>query len=159
MKIIYKSLSLNQLVGLKMIKDVVFTPLNIIEAPNGRVFHALKNLDAGYNKFGEAYFSEVEPGMIKAWKRHRLMTLNIVVPIGEIRFVLFDDRLEGKQEYEEYSLSPQHYHRLTIPPMVWVGFQGISKSKSLLLNIADLTHDPEEVDRKELNEIEFDWRK
>jgi dTDP-4-dehydrorhamnose 3,5-epimerase len=142
-----------------MIKDVLLTPLDIIEVPNGRVFHALKDLDEGYNKFGEAYFSEVEPGKVKAWKRHQLMTLNLVVPIGEIRFVLFDDRLEGHQEYGEYYLSPQRYSRLTIPPMVWVGFQGLSKTNSLLLNVADLTHDPEEVDRKELSEIQFDWSK
>ena len=101
-----------------MIKDVLLTPLDIIEVPNGRVFHALKDLDEGYNKFGEAYFSEVEPGKVKAWKRHQLMTLNLVVPIGEIRFVLFDDRLEGHQEYGEYYLSPQRYSRLTIPPMI-----------------------------------------
>tara|TARA_Y100000748_G_C15491404_1_gene486623 strand:+ start:556 stop:984 length:429 start_codon:yes stop_codon:yes gene_type:complete len=142
-----------------MIKDVLLTPLDIIEAPNGRVFHALKDLDEGYNKFGEAYFSEVESDKVKAWKRHRLMTLNLVVPIGEIRFVVFDDRLEGHQEYGEYYLSPQKYSRLTIPPMVWVGFQGLSKTNSLLLNVADLTHDPEEVDRKELSEIKFDWSK
>ena len=142
-----------------MIKDVLLTPLDIIEAPNGRVFHALKDLDEGYNKFGEAYFSEVESDKVKAWKRHRLMTLNLVVPIGEIRFVVFYDRLEGHQEYGEYYLSPQKYSRLTIPPMVWVGFQGLSKTNSLLLNVADLTHDPEEVDRKELSEIKFDWSK
>ena len=54
-----------------MIKDVLLTPLEIIEVPNGRVFHALKHLDEGYNKFGEAYFSEVEPSKVKAWKRHQ----------------------------------------------------------------------------------------
>tara|TARA_B100000700_G_scaffold295258_1_gene358020 strand:+ start:4773 stop:5201 length:429 start_codon:yes stop_codon:yes gene_type:complete len=142
-----------------MIKDVLLTQLDIIEVPNGRVFHALKNLDAGYNQFGEAYFSEIEPDKVKAWKRHRLMTLNLIVPIGEVRFVLFDDRLDGHEEYDEYHLSPQQYFRLTIPPMVWVGFQGLSETNSLLLNIADLSHDPEEVDRKELSEIEFDWSK
>ena len=82
-----------------MIKDVLLTQLDIIEVPNGRVFHALKNLDAGYNQFGEAYFSEIEPDKVKAWKRHRLMTLNLIVPIGEVRFVLFDDRLDGHEEY------------------------------------------------------------
>ena len=142
-----------------MIKDVLLTQLDIIEVPNGRVFHALKNLDAGYNQFGEAYFSEIEPDKVKARKRHRLMTLNLIVPIGEVRFVLFDDRLDGHEEYDEYHLSPQQYFRLTIPPMVWVGFQGLSETNSLLLNIADLSHDPEEVDRKELSEIEFDWSK
>ena len=41
--------------------------------------------------------------------------------------------------------------------MIWVGFQGLSDTNSLLLNIANFVHDPEEVDRKNINEIEFDW--
>ena len=140
-------------------KAVTVTPLRTIPVLGGDVLHAIKSSDNEFVGFGEAYFSEVEPSKVKAWKRHQSMTLNLVVPIGEIRFVLFDDRLEGHQEYGEYYLSPRKYSRLTIPPMVWVGFQGLSKTNSLLLNVADLTHDPEEVDRKELSEIQFDWSK
>ena len=142
-----------------MIEDIILTPLDIIEVPNGRIFHALKNHDQGYKDFGEAYFSEVKSGKVKAWKRHKLMTLNFVVPIGKIRFVIFDDRIDGHEEYFEYFLSTENYFRLTIPPMVWVGFQGLSETNSILLNVADLPHDPEEMERKEQEEIEFDWRK
>ena len=42
-----------------MIEDVVLTPLKIIDAPDGRVFHAIKNIDPGFDDFGEAYFSEI----------------------------------------------------------------------------------------------------
>jgi dTDP-4-dehydrorhamnose 3,5-epimerase len=41
--------------------------------------------------------------------------------------------------------------------MIWMGFQGLSSNGSMLLNIANIVHDPEEVDRKDINEIEFDW--
>ena len=41
--------------------------------------------------------------------------------------------------------------------MVWMGFQGLSESGSMLLNIADIEHDPDEVDRKEMNEINYNW--
>ena len=64
-----------------MIEDVVLTPLKIIDAPDGRVFHAIKNIDPGFDDFGEAYFSEINSKKIKAWKRHREMTLNLVVPV------------------------------------------------------------------------------
>ena len=33
----------------------------------------------------------------------------------------------------------------------------LSRKNSMLLNIANLMHDPKEVDRKNINEIEFDW--
>ena len=52
----------------------------------------MKETSAGYAGFGEAYFSQVDKGAIKAWKRHKKMTLNLLVPVGEIKFVLFDDR-------------------------------------------------------------------
>ena len=140
-----------------MIKDVTINQLKIIDLEEGRVFHALKKIDSGYKGFGEAYFSEIGPKKIKAWKRHKEMTLNLIVPIGQIRFILFDDRNLKKQTFQEVVLAKNSYKRLTIPPMIWFGFQGLSESTSLLLNIADIVHDPAEVDRKHLDGIDFDW--
>ena len=142
-----------------MIEDVILTPLKIIDVPGGGVMHAMKKDDLGYSNFGEAYFSEIESNNIKAWKRHRKMTLNLIVPNGEIKFVLFDDRKENHGKFQEVILSKKNYQRLTIPPMIWVGFQGVSKSVSMLLNIANLVHDSTEIDRKDINDIQFDWSK
>ena len=141
------------------ISGVVFTPLSIIDTEGGDVLHAMKSSDMGYNGFGEAYFSTIDSGAIKGWKLHQEMILNLVVPIGKVRFVIFDDRIETptKGEFCEIILSRENYGRLTIPPLLWVGFQGLDNSSSLLLNIASIEHSPEEVSRRELNEIEFDW--
>ena len=117
----------------------------------------MKCQDQGYSGFGEAYFSMVAPGVIKGWKRHRVMTLNLVVPIGKIRFVLFDDRDEHNKVINEFILSKDNYYRLTVPPMIWVGFQGLSKSTSMLLNIASIPHDITESENKNITQIEFDW--
>jgi len=142
-----------------MIEDVVLTPLKIIEVPGGSVLHAMKKNELGYCNFGEAYFSEIEPNKIKAWKRHREMTLNLIVPNGEIRFILYDDRNDNKCKFQEVILSKKNYYRLTIPPMIWLGFQGKYNDNSILLNIANQIHDPDEIDRKKINEIKFDWSK
>jgi dTDP-4-dehydrorhamnose 3,5-epimerase len=139
--------------------EILLTPLNIIKTPGGNVLHAMKRNECGFNEFGEAYFSEIQHKAVKAWKRHRRMTLNLIVPIGAIRFVLFDDRLVGSGELSQIVLSRHNYQRLTIPPMVWVGFQGISNGTSMLLNIANITHSPDEVNVKEINEINFSWEK
>ena len=140
-----------------MIKEVVITKLDIIDIPGGSVMHAMKVSSAGYTGFGEAYFSQVDQGAIKAWKRHKKMTLNLAVPVGEIRFVLFDDREVLNTQFQEIIISKGNYCRLTVPPMVWMGFQGLSESGSMLLNIADIEHDPDEVDRKEMSEINYNW--
>ena len=140
-----------------MIEGLLITPLSIIDTPGGSVFHAMKNIDLGFVGFGEAYFSEIEQNSVKAWKRHHEMTLNLIVPIGKIKFVLFDNRETKKGQFQEILLSRETYCRLTVPPMIWMGFQGLTRGNSIVLNIANLPHNPGEIDRKNINEIEFDW--
>ena len=141
----------------KMIQEVIETPLKIINVDDGNVMHAIKNIDQGFLEFGEAYFSIVNPGKIKAWKRHRQMICNFVVPYGEIKVVLFDERDQQNNIFHEIILSTNNYIRLTIPPMIWIAFQGLSEEESILLNIASIVHDPEETDNKLIEEIEYDW--
>ena len=140
-----------------MIDKVLLTPLDIIETANGDILHAMKKNDCGFSGYGESYFSEIKTQEIKAWKRHKYMTLNLIVPIGSIRFVLFDDRISKLGKFWQVTLSRDNYKRLTIPPMIWLGFQGVSNSNSMLLNISNIEHDPDESDKKNIEEIEFNW--
>ena len=78
------------------LEGVVLTPLKIIHVENGNIFHALRVSDMGFQGFGEAYFSQIHGGVIKPWKRHLRMTLNLVVIEGVIRFVVHDDRMHSK---------------------------------------------------------------
>ena len=140
-----------------MIKDLIITPLQVIDVPGGNVSHAIKKSSNGFVGFGEAYFSQINSGSIKAWKRHRLMTLNLIVVFGVIRFVIFDDRNSSKIQFQEIVISSENYSRLTIPPMLWVGFQGLSSGNSMLLNFANIEHDPSEIDKRKIEQIEYDW--
>lgn len=143
-----------------MIEGVILTPLRIIRGDSGDVLHAIKRTEASFCGFGEAYFSTVNKGAVKAWKRHHDMTLNLVVPCGEIRFVLYDERPGSPSfgELSEITLSRGNYQRLTVPPMVWMGFKGLGE-ENMLLNIASIPHDPDEVDRMDTykNHIRYDW--
>lgn len=145
--------------SISKIEGVLISPLKIVNVPGGDVLHGMKCSDSGYSGFGEAYFSVIESGVIKAWKRHKNMTLNLVVPVGVVRFVIYDDRQNSKDngKYQEVIISKENYCRLTVPPLVWMGFQGVYKDTSMLLNIADIEHVPEEADRKEINEIKYNW--
>ena len=84
-----------------MIDGVLITTLDIIDTSGGNVMHAIKKTSAGYSGFGEAYFSKIDYRSIKAWKRHNIMTLNLIVPVGEVKFVLYD----GKDEFHEIIVS------------------------------------------------------
>ena len=143
--------------GSVSVNGIYITPLKRISVPGGDVLHAMKKSDPGYVGFGEAYFSQVDGGAIKAWKRHKKMILNLVVPVGKIRFVLFDDREVSNSRFQEVIISKDNYCRLTVPPMIWMGFQGLSDNVSMLLNIANIVHEPNEVDKKNIEQIEFNW--
>jgi dTDP-4-dehydrorhamnose 3,5-epimerase len=142
------------------IEGVLTTPLKIIHVPEGDVFHALKASDAGYVDFGEAYFSTVHGGAIKPWKRHNKMTLNLIVIEGLVRFVVHDDRPQSSTfgVTSEYLVGlPDKYSRLTVPPGLWMAFQGLGVGTSRLLNVADIVHDPLECDRGSHDDFAFDW--
>ena len=72
------------------IEGVQVTPLKIIPTDGGPVLHMLRRDFSGFSGFGEIYFSEVEPGAVKGWKRHLEMRQNFAVPKGRIKFALFD---------------------------------------------------------------------
>ena len=137
--------------------DIVLTPLARIATAGGDVLHALKSTDAGFAGFGEAYFSWVEAGAIKAWKRHNRMTMNLVVPVGRVRFVFHGTAEQGNAAFRIEEIGEDRYARITVPPGVWFGFQGMGKSRNLVLNLASICHDPTEVDRKTVADINFDW--
>lgn len=125
------------------------TPLKIITKEQGSVMHGMKGSEFASFSFGEAYFSTVNNEMIKGWKLHREMTMNLIVPNGKIRFVIHDscpDSPGGKAiPLLDTVLGTHNYGRLTIPPGYWVAFQGASTDVNILLNIADIEHDPEEA--------------
>jgi dTDP-4-dehydrorhamnose 3,5-epimerase len=132
-------------------------PLQQIEASGGNVFHALKNTDVSFVGFGEAYFSWVSAGAIKAWKCHAHMTMNIVVPVGSVCFVFRCPGPNGSDEFRTEEIGANRYARITVPPGIWFGFKGLQEPQSLVLNIASIPHDPNEVRRLALAEISYEW--
>jgi dTDP-4-dehydrorhamnose 3,5-epimerase len=141
-------------VGSVSLNDIVVTPLARMAVAGGDVLHAMKSTDTGYSGFGEAYFSSVSMDVVKAWKLHSQMTMNIVVPVGRVRFVFYSRETDAFRIEE---IGSDRYARLTVPPGIWFGFQGMSAPCSILLNIANIVHDPREVQRAATSEIKFDW--
>ena len=135
--------------------DIRVTTLEQIPTVGGNVMHALKKSDIGFNGFGEVYFSWVEKGCIKAWKCHQRMTLNLIVPVGEVSFVFHSTKEE--KSFRSENIGDERYVRLTVPPGIWFGFQGKASGSSLIMNVADIEHGPEEVLHKSESEIDYNW--
>ena len=137
-------------------------PLRVIPTEGGPVLHVLRADSPEFTAFGEVYCSEVLPGAIKAWKRHKLMTQHFAVPVGRVLFVLFDDRPDSpsRGRVREYELGrPDAYSLLTLPPLVWYGFKGLAAYPSLIVNCTDMGHVPEESERAEIGDarLPYDW--
>ena len=132
---------------------VILTPLKQINNLKGDIYHAMKKSDDGFDGFGEAYFSTIYKDAIKGWKKHTQMTLNLVVPLGEIKFVVYDENIK---EFFSVKLSKNNYQRLTIQAGLWTAFIGMEKS-NILLNLASIEHNPNEAINMELDAVKYDW--
>jgi dTDP-4-dehydrorhamnose 3,5-epimerase len=134
---------------------ILVSPLLRICTKGGDVLHAMKQQDAGYVGFGEAYFSLVDTGAVKAWKRHMRMTINLVVPVGQVRFVFWK---RDSNQFRTEEIGEDSYARITVPPGIWFGFQGLYKSQNLVLNLANIPHDPSEVERLKQTDVPYIWK-
>lgn len=146
----------------KQIDGITVTELAQITDSRGSVLHMLRSDSAEYRGFGECYFSEILPGVVKAWKYHHSQAQNIAVPVGRIILVIYDNQAESPTYGNILKLElgrPDSYFRVYIPPKLWYGFSCISNNPALLVNCADQPHDPN--DSKILNKyddsIPFSW--
>jgi len=128
--------------------------LKIVKLHNGNVMKVLKKNELKKWSFGEAYFSKIKFKKIKAWKLHKKMNLNLTVPHGKVKFVFYS---QESKKFKVIVIGEKKYLRISVPPKIWFGFKGVSKKESIILNIADISHSPHEVLRKEENKIKFKW--
>ncbi len=143
-----------------MIEGVLLTSPKIIPHPLGDIARAMKASEPGFHGFGEAYFTAVHEKKIKGWKKHQRMVLNLLVVLGAVRFVIYDDREKSPTRGKFCSLilsRKDNYQRLTVPAGLWVAFQGLDAAANLVLNLASLEHDPNESENRDLAEIAYDW--
>ena len=138
-----------------MIDGVVITPLKQIRDERGAVLHMLRTDAPHFAGFGEVYFSVVNPGVIKGWRRHTEMTMSLTVPKGRVKLVLAD----GQGAVQEVILGEDEgdYKLVTVPPMVWNGFQCISDEPAIIANCASIPHIPSEAERIPIDSSDIDY--
>jgi len=169
----------------KLIEGVEIHPLKIFKDDRGVVMRMVRADDEYFRfgditqkKFGEIYFSVVEPHMVKAWHMHKEMTLRYACVAGRIQLALYDQRndsptlnmvntlhLEGWPDFSDYML-------VKIPPFVWNGFRSVVRSvespsgetsgiygEAIVANCATIPHDPEEIERVHPKEfpLQYEW--
>lgn len=145
-----------------MIYGVLVEKLHKIEDSRGKVMHMIRRDSPVFTAFGEVYFSVVNSGVVKAWRKHLKMTQHFAVPVGKIKLVIFDGR-EGspsKGKIWEMEIGEENYCLVKIPPMLWYGFKGMSDIPALIANCSDMPHDPGEIVRADSSDptIPYVWK-
>ena len=142
------------------IQGVEIIKKNQIVDDRGVILHMLRVDDKNYKKFGEIYFSTINPNKIKAWHFHKLMTLNYAVVHGSIKLVLYDDRDESKTKgtIQEIILSNENHYLVSIPPKIWNGFCSSDNKHAILANCSDIPHDKEEIIRLPFDDPKFPYK-
>lgn len=144
-----------------MIHDVQVTPLGRIDDPRGPIWRMLRCDDPQFEGFGEIYFTGVQAGAVKAWRRHSRMTSNLAVPVGRLLIALFDDRPGSptRGTVMEIVTGSESYALVTVPPGIWSGFRGLGQGLALVANCASIPHDPNEAERRDPDDarIPYKW--
>ena len=144
----------------KNISGVKLIEKKIIVDDRGKILHMLRKDDHDFSKFGEIYFSYVNPKKIKAWHLHKKMTLNYVAAYGKIKLVLYDNRETSETNglVQEIILSNDNHILVSIPPMVWNGFCSADNNVAVLANCSDIPHDKEEIKRLAFDDPIFPYK-
>ena len=140
--------------GKKILNKIKIQRLEIIKITAGNIMRILKKKNLTKGGFGEAYFSKIKFRSIKAWKYHKKMFLNLTVPVGKVKFVFYSEK---DNRFRVIEIGEKKYSRITVPPKIWFGFKGMSKSESIILNITNIEHNPKEIIRRKKNQIKFKW--
>jgi dTDP-4-dehydrorhamnose 3,5-epimerase len=139
------------------VHDIRVFPLKRIPMEWGDVLHGYKRQDCGLAHFEELYFSWAKAGTVRDWKFHKKMTLNLIVPLGTIRFAFVDERAEPVPVPRIEEIGEERYARLTVPPKIWFSFKAVGPQDGLLANMADILHDSDEVERRPYESMPINW--
>lgn len=126
-----------------------------ISVPGGDVHHYIRSDSPDFYGFGECYFSEIESGVIKGWKMHQIMFMNLKCVRGHIRFNFYPKDAKPGMSPEVVELTDMKNEVLTVPPGSWFAFKGISIERSMLCNVSSIIHSESEVSRMPLDQFKF----
>jgi dTDP-4-dehydrorhamnose 3,5-epimerase len=138
-----------------LIEGLFITPLKIIRDERGAVMHMLRSDSPHFKTFGEIYFSVVNPGVTKGWKRHKQMEQNFAVPQGNMKFVFIDHRENSstKNAKLEIVIGSENYQLISVPPMIWYSFACVGNQSAMITNCASIPHDPNESETLPLDRL------
>lgn len=144
---------------MKKLDDIKIKNLKTVNNNKGNIFPIHKK-DELMKGFGEAYFSFIHPGVIKAWHLHNKMTTLYSLVEGDVMCVITKKKSNNKKRlFKKIRINIQSRKIVKVPPYFWVGFKAIGSKTAIVLNITSLPYLDDKPIRLDINNksIEFDW--
>ena len=146
-----------------MIDGVAVKPFRVIPDDRGRVMEILRSDDPLFERFGQVFVSTAYPGVIKAWSCHKKQTDVFAVISGMARIALYDGREDSPTRGETNEIYAGVYNPVIvrIPPGVWHGFQCVSETECMVIDVPSQVRSVAEPDEEREpahgGKIPFDW--
>jgi dTDP-4-dehydrorhamnose 3,5-epimerase len=140
-------------------EDIKIIPLKIFQDHRGSVMKMIDRAQPHFQGFAEVYFSTINPGVVKGWKKHNRHAQNLVVVEGKVLLVLYDNR-EGsatKGQFLEITLGRDNYQLVQIPVNVVYAFKALGETHGILANCISEIHDSSEGETYPLEAIPYQW--
>ena len=105
---------------------------------------------------GQINYSTLNPGVVKAWHRHKHQTDYFCVVMGNAKVALHDEKTGKTETHFIGELNPKV---LKIPPGIWHGYTPVGDKPCGLLYYMDRRYDPENPDeeRAPWNSFGYNW--
>lgn len=147
-----------------MIEGVAVKPLRVIPDDRGRLMEIMRSDDPFFERFGQVYVTTAYPGVVKAWHRHRKQTDHIAVIVGMAKVGLYDDREDSPTRGSTMEICAGVHNPVLvrIPPGVWHGFQCVSGTECMCVNIPTERYshsDPDEERAPAHGKFPFEWER
>ena len=127
--------------------------LTEIKNSKGNIIKLLNRNEPSFSSFGELYISKINFDKIKGWKRHKRMKMNLFVISGEVLFVFYYHKTK---KFHTVKIS-NNKTGVFVPNNIWFAFKGISKKENIVMNFANIPHQDNEAEKKNINFLDFNW--
>ena len=118
--------------------------LDEIKTQFSTIIKILDNKKPNFFGINEIYSTTIKKNVIRAWKKHTLMTCNIFLIKGSMKFIFSDNNFKI---FEEVIIKESKKNILMIKPNIWFGFKGIEEENTII-NFSNILHDETEVVKK-----------
>ena len=142
--------------------DPLVKSLNLVLDERGFLVELLRADDPFFTKFGQAYISAINPGVVKGFYRHLTKTSHLTCVQGQIKLVLVDVGNILKKVYE-YHLSLLSPKLVVVESGVWYGWACVGSEPALVTNFTTEAFDPSRPDQEYMsahsNPWDYTWNK